>query len=139
MDDDDDGIPDAEEDTDGDGIPDYMDDDVDGDGIADDQQEGKEKHKVRKSIMCFFDLVLSWCLGVQIFSANVINSTSNKQITSTIETRHSHRHSPQSLIHVTTKAKVILALLCQKSYPLSRGQHALDDPKIMKEHTNSFL
>ena len=53
-------------------------------------------------------------------------------------TRHSHRHSPrraQGLIHVTTKAKVILALLCQTSYPLSRGQHALDDPKIMKEHT----
>ena len=53
-------------------------------------------------------------------------------------TRHSHRHSPrraQGLIHVTTKEKVILALLCQKSYPLSRGQHALDDPNSMKEHT----
>ena len=54
------------------------------------------------------------------------------------KTRHSHRHSPrraQGLIHMTTKAKIVLALLCQKSFPLSRGQHALDDPKIMKEHT----
>ena len=31
--------------------------------------------------------------------------------------------------------KIILALSCQKSCPLSRGQNALDDPKIMKEHT----
>ena len=36
---------------------------------------------------------------------------------------------------MTTKAKVILAFFCQKSYPLSRGQHALDDPKLKKEHT----
>ena len=36
------------------------------------------------------------------------------------------------LSHVTIKAKVILALFCQKSYPLSRGQNALDDPKNSK-------
>ena len=36
---------------------------------------------------------------------------------------------------MTTKAKVILALFCQKSYPLSRGRNALDNPKVMKEHT----
>ena len=56
----------------------------------------------------------------------------------TNETRHSHRHSPRrayGLSHVTTKAKVILALFCQKSYPLSPDQNALDDPKVMKEHT----
>ena len=53
-----------------------------------------------------------------------------------IKTRHSHRHSPrraQGLSHVTTKAKVIWELFYQKSYQLSCGQNALDDPKIMKD------
>ena len=57
----------------------------------------------------------------------------NKQ---TNETRHSHRHSPRralGLNHVTTKAKVIWELFYQKSYQLSRGQNALDNPKIMKD------
>ena len=51
-------------------------------------------------------------------------------------TRHSHRHSPRrakGLSHVTTKAKVIWELFYQKSYQLSRGQNALDNPKIMKD------
>ena len=50
-------------------------------------------------------------------------------------TRHSHRHSPRrakGLSHVTTKAKVIWELFYQKSYQLSHGQNALDNPKIMK-------
>ena len=58
----------------------------------------------------------------------------NKQTNKT--TRHSHRHSPrraQGLSHVTTKAKVIWELFYQKSYQLSCGQNALDDPKIMKD------
>ena len=48
----------------------------------------------------------------------------------------SHRHSPRrakGLSHVTTKAKVIWELFYQKSYQLSRGQNALDNPKIMKD------
>ena len=60
------------------------------------------------------------------------NKQTNKQ---TNETRHSHRHSPRrakGLSHVTTKAKVIWELFYQKSYQLSHGQNALDNPKIMK-------
>ena len=34
--------------------------------------------------------------------------------------------------HVTIKDKVILALFYQKSYPLSRGGNALDDPENSK-------
>ena len=51
------------------------------------------------------------------------------------QTRHSHRHSPRrakGLSHVTTKAKVIWELFYQKSYQLSHGQNALDNPKIMR-------
>ena len=51
-------------------------------------------------------------------------------------TRHSHRHSPRrakGLSHATTKAKVIWELFYQKSYQLSCGQNALDNPKIMKD------
>ena len=53
------------------------------------------------------------------------------------EPRHSHRHSPRrakGLSHVTTKAKVIWELFYQKSYQLSHGQNALDNPKIMKSY-----
>ena len=39
---------------------------------------------------------------------------------------------PKSCDH---QAKVILALFGQKSYPWSRGQNALDYPKVIKEHT----
>ena len=63
----------------------------------------------------------------------------NKQ---TNETRHSHRHSPRrakGLSHVTTKAKVIWELFYQKSYQLTHGQNARDEPKIMKEHTQSII
>ena len=59
-----------------------------------------------------------------------------------IITRHSHRHSPRRVLglsHVTTKAKVILALFYQKSNQLSNCQNALDDPKIMKEHTQILI